>query len=61
MEFADQNILTQKAQDYLDHLCLEIPTRRVGSQGNREATDFFAKTVSDFGFQTQCPEFDCMD
>ncbi len=42
-------------------LCVEIPSRRVGSEGNRAATDFFARTVGSFGFDTQCPEFDCVD
>ena len=35
--------------------------RRVGGPGNRMATDFFAEVVSGFGFETECPEFDCMD
>jgi aminopeptidase YwaD len=53
--------LSQKATAYLHKLCLEIPSRRVGSAGNRTATDFFAKTVASFGFETTCPEFDCID
>jgi aminopeptidase YwaD len=40
---------------------LEIPTRRVGSVGNRAATDFFAETVAAFGFETETPAFDCID
>lgn len=53
--------LSEKAEKYLKQLCLEIPNRRVGSKGNRAATDFFAKTITSFGFQTECPEFDCID
>jgi len=32
------NHLSQKAEEYLNKLCGEISSRRVGSQGNREAT-----------------------
>lgn len=35
-------LLSEKAESYLRKLCAEIPSRRVGSSGNREATDFFA-------------------
>jgi len=42
-------------------LCLEIPNRRVGSEGNRAATDFFAGIVASFGFETESPAFDCID
>ncbi len=61
MEFTNSNGLIAKAEDYLNHLCLEIPTRQVGNPGNREATDYFVKIVSSFGFCAQCTEFDCMD
>ncbi len=50
-----------KAETYLQKLCLEIPSRRVGSAGNRAATDFFAGVVKSFGFETQSPAFDCQD
>jgi len=50
-----------KAKSYLEKLCLEIPNRRVGSQGNRQATDWFAEVVRSYGFQTLTPEFDCID
>jgi aminopeptidase YwaD len=53
--------LSQKADAYLQRLCLEIPSRRVGSTGNQAATDFFAGLVASFGFETSCPEFDCID
>ena len=33
--------LAEKAQAYLQRLCVEIPSRRVGSAGNREATELF--------------------
>ncbi|MFC2155583.1 M28 family peptidase [Acidobacteriota bacterium] len=53
--------LVEKAKQYLHTLCVSIPTRCVGSDGNRRATKFFADAISSFGFKTKCPEFDCMD
>lgn len=53
--------LSEKAAWYLRRLCLEIPSRRVGSEGNRAATDFFAGLVASFGFATESTTFDCMD
>lgn len=54
-------MLTEKAKEYLDRLCNQIPNRRVGSGGNRLATSFFAEAIKSFGFTVECPEFDCMD
>jgi aminopeptidase YwaD len=53
--------LTEKAEAYLHRLCEEIPNRRVGSQGNGAATDLFAASVTSFGFETECPPFECID
>lgn len=53
--------LSKKAGAYLQKLCQEIPHRRVGSKGNQQATDFFAKKAASFGFQTGCPQFECLD
>ena len=53
--------LSAKAARYLHTLCVEIPSRRVGSPGNRQATDLFASVMSSFGFEVQSPPFDCMD
>ncbi|HEX9970941.1 MAG TPA: Zn-dependent exopeptidase M28, partial [bacterium] len=55
------NLLTNNANIYLKKLCLEIPTRRVGTKGNQAATDFFASIASSFGFETESPAFDCID
>jgi aminopeptidase YwaD len=54
-------LLSQKAAAYLRRLCVDIPSRRVGSQGNRAATDLFAAAVTSFGFDTQSLPFDCID
>jgi hypothetical protein len=48
-------------QKYLEELCVKLPHRHVGSAENRAATAFFAKTITSFGFETECPEFDCID
>jgi aminopeptidase YwaD len=42
-------------------LCVDILNRRVGSQGNREATAFFAELVTSFGFEAESTGFDCID
>ena len=57
----DNSELTGRAKAYLDRLCNQIPNRRVGSDGNRLATHFFAETITSFGFEVECPEFECMD
>jgi aminopeptidase YwaD len=53
--------LTDKAQMYLQKLCVDISSRKVGSQGNQRATAFFAQTAAAFGFEVETPAFDCMD
>ena len=53
--------LKKKAESYLTELCERVPSRCVGCQGNREATDFFARQMESFGFQVECPQFACMD
>lgn len=53
--------LTKRAKEYLDTICNQISNRSVGSEGNRLATTFFAETIKSFGFEVECPEFECMD
>lgn len=53
--------IVEKAGSYLQRLCIEIDNRSTGSTGNRAATDFFARTVSGFGFETESPQFGCID
>jgi aminopeptidase YwaD len=57
----NSNLMIEKAGQYLRRLCLEIPSRRVGSQGNQAATDFFERTIASFTFRTKSPSFDCID
>ena len=53
--------LAKKASGYLDRLCVEIPNRRVGSEGNRAATDLFAEAMDSLGAPTERQEFQCID
>ena len=53
--------LIENAEQYLQKLCVEIPTRAVGSQGNQAATDYYAGVVASFGFETERQEFECID
>jgi aminopeptidase YwaD len=54
-------LLQQKCVAYLYKLCMEIPERCVGSEGNRKATRFFEEEISSFGWKTETQEFDAMD
>lgn len=51
----------EKASGYLRHLCLNIPTRLVGTAGNRAATDFFERTTSSLGWRTETQRFDSLE
>jgi aminopeptidase YwaD len=53
--------LSSVIETYLKKLCVDITDRSVGSEGNREATAFFASTIKSFGFEVACPPFDCID
>lgn len=53
--------LVKTAQSYLHKLCTEIDNRRVGSAGNRTATDFFAATARSYDFTVETTAFDCID
>ncbi len=55
------NAYLEKAGGYLRHLCLDIPTRLVGTAGNRAATDFFERTAGSLGWQTKTQRFDSLD
>jgi aminopeptidase YwaD len=53
--------LSEAAEGYLRRLCVEITERRVGSDGNRLATDFVAERWKAFGWTVERPAFACMD
>lgn len=52
--------LAALAAAHLHMFCDEVPTRQVGSQGNADATAFFARTMARLGFATTTPAFDCI-
>ncbi len=49
------------AQAYLQELCALAPHRRTGSAGNRAATDYFARTAKDWGYEIDVATFACLD
>lgn len=51
----------QKASEYLKVLCRVKPNRRTGSKGNRDATDFFYKTIKPWGYKIDTTPFTCLD
>ena len=53
--------LDSKARRYLIELCQKIPSRRVGSQGNRDATAFFKNVMEQFNFKVETQPFQCLD
>lgn len=57
----DRDGLIHKARSYLQTLCYEIPNRRLGSEGNWQATSFFAEKLVHLGWDVAEQEFDCLD
>lgn len=53
--------LNKLSRIWLEELCVNIPGRCVGSEGNRKATRFFENEVRQRGWQTEMPEFDAID
>jgi aminopeptidase YwaD len=53
--------LYQKSLSYMKTFCEEIPTRCVGSQGNRDATSFFESAVSSLDWGTEVDELEVID
>ncbi len=51
----------RKAEAYLAALCSVQPSRRLGSPGNRAATDFFAQTILPWGYVVDTTPFPCLD
>jgi len=52
--------LVNKAEKYMDVLCRQIPTRRLGTQGNKDAAVFFHKTIEAMGYAVDSQRFDCI-
>jgi aminopeptidase YwaD len=53
--------LLQESKAHLRVLCSEITDRSVGSEGNRNATQYFADITSSYGWDIEIQEFDAMD
>ena len=53
--------LFQRSVSYLKTLCEDIKDRSVGSAGNRQATDFFNKEISSFGWNSETSELNVVD
>ena len=56
-----ETLLIRKCANFLDMLCSSINERAVGSEGNREASRFFEKELSELGWSTESDEFDAFD
>ena len=57
----EKDILGQKCALYLKTLCEKIPERCVGSEGNRQETEFFEKELSSLGWHIEMSELDVID
>ncbi len=53
--------LTATAARRLEYLCVTIPTRAVGSEGNRAASAYLAEQFAASGWRVETPAFQCMD
>jgi aminopeptidase YwaD len=51
----------QKCMNYMKTLCVDIPERSVGSEGNRKATRFFAMEMAAAGWDPETAELDVID
>lgn len=54
-------LYAEKAREYLKVFCNVQPNRRTGSMGNREATDFFQKTIRAYGYEIDATSFPVLD
>lgn len=57
----DRDRYISKAKTYLHTLCSVKPNRRVGSSGNRAATEFVARTVEPWSYAIDTTPFACID
>jgi len=51
----------ERCIEYMNKLCIKIAERVVGSEGNRQASDYFEKKLNFFGWQTISQEFSAID
>ncbi len=50
-----------KSEVYLSMLCVDLPSRRLGSAGNQTAVKNAAEVISKFGFKVEFQKFECVD
>jgi aminopeptidase YwaD len=53
--------LQSKVKEHLQMLCYQIPNRRLGSEGNRQATTYVGDALKDLGCDVELQSFDCLD
>jgi aminopeptidase YwaD len=53
--------LISKCQKYLNALCLDIPERPTGSDGNRQATSYFIEQIIRYGWDVHSTRFSAID
>ncbi|MFC1568963.1 M28 family metallopeptidase [bacterium] len=53
--------LSNNIHHHLEKLTMDFSNRHVGSPGNHQATEYFQRKIEEFGFTTDCPQFDCID
>ncbi len=56
-----EKMLKEHADKHLRKLCEEIGNRVPGSPGNRQATDYFASIVNQYGYDVEQQLFNCID
>ncbi len=56
-----KDLMFERSNKYIKQLCNDISERCVGSEGNKEATRFFAEKLESFGFAIEMPRFPCFD
>jgi aminopeptidase YwaD len=56
-----ENQLAAAAAQHLEHLCVTIPDRAVGTQGNRDAATYVAGVFTSLDWEVETPSFQCMD
>src|SRR3989304_6587094 len=55
------NIYATKASEYLHKICSVKPNRHTGSQGNKDATIYFAEIVKKLGYSVDTEVFSSLD
>lgn len=56
-----KDLMLKKGNQYMNQLCSEIGERCVGSEGNKNATGFFAEQLESYGFEVEMPKYPCFD